>query len=437
MKRNTLLCLLGLMVLVALERCHGQGETAVPFLLIPASPEGNGMGGIAGTTVSGNPLAVLSNPGELGITSLDHYFVGGLYPSSTTWMPGMQNSDMHYTASAFGIGFNLKRVGLVPFGLSLGLAFSHVRFNEGTFKLTYPGPSADIRYFDAEEYTDNLSVGIGMDYFVRIGLGCTSKSVRSTLVPFEIQVHGKQGVASFSSYDFGLIVQVPVLEIIGRAKGAPIKFSEYFQPLFDISFSYARRNMGNVFVTYIDAAQADPLPRAAMLGLSYKVGLTVASSSGTWEVFSVTLAREAEDVLVERFPTPRDSTGASIGEPPAPQYLDGSGAIQFFNNVVLGAGNARITLRKGWQINLGNFVLLRGGSVQGRGESYKTSGYGLRLNGLLQLLWAFSPEFAKSPVAKFIITHVDFCYDHASSDYDNPNNLNEGVTYNGISIVVK
>lgn len=437
MKRNTLFCLLGLMVLVAMERCRGQGETAVPFLLIPASPEGNGMGGIAGTTAAGDPMAVLANPGQVGLASLSHCFLGGLYPSSTTWMPGIQNSDMSYNASAYILGLNLHSIGLSSFGLSIGLAYSRVYFDEGWFTVTSPDGPTPLGSFHAEEYTDNLSLGVGVDYVIKIGFGYTMKSVDSRLAPIDVQRQGRQGVANFSTYDIGLIGEIPVVKVFGRAFGTPTKISDVLEPVFDVSIGYAHNNMGSNFVAYIDSAQADPLPRCATLGLSYKAGLNISSSMGTWEILSGTLAREAEDVLVQRFPPPTDSAGNVIGEPPMPQYLDGSGAIQFLNNVVLGKGNSRITLRKGWQISVGDLVLLRGGSVRGRGESYATSGYGLRLSGLLQLLGAVTPAVSGSPLLRFIAMHLNVCYDHASSTYDDPGNLNDGVTYNGISLLVR
>ena len=40
----------------------GQGETAVPFLMIPNSVEGNGMGGIAASLVSDDAISTISNP---------------------------------------------------------------------------------------------------------------------------------------------------------------------------------------------------------------------------------------------------------------------------------------------------------------------------------------------------------------------------------------
>src|ERR1700690_2804213 len=147
-----------------------QGEAALPFLLIPSSPEGNGMGGIVGTTPTDNPLGILENPGQLGLTSLDHFFLGGLYPSSTAWLPGFNQPDINYSANAFSAGLNLNRVIAIPLGLSVGFAYSHIDHNLGLFAITGQDPTV-LGTFTSEEHSNNWSVGIGADYYVRLGLG--------------------------------------------------------------------------------------------------------------------------------------------------------------------------------------------------------------------------------------------------------------------------
>jgi hypothetical protein len=434
MKYITPAIALVLIVLTPSQTCRAQGEVALPFLLIPPSPQANGMGGINGSTISDDPLATLSNPGQLGLTSLDHYFSGGLYPSETSWLPGLQTSGPTLSASAFNAGFRLNRLLTLPFGLSAGIGYSHVSFNLGVFGATGSDPSM-ITHFSSEEHSNNLTLGIGIDYYVRLGLGYTYKSVESNLAPFNVQGQGRQGVSSVTTYDLGFIAEVPVMRVINEFAGSPVTLFSSVEPLLGISICYARSNLGDEFVTYIDPAGADPLPRNAMLGLSYKAGITREARAGRWELLSFTLAREADDILVERFPPTVDSLGVFTIRPP--QYADGSGSIQFVKNVILGEGNGRVTLRKGWQINLVELAFVRGGSVRGRGVSYTTSGYGFRLGGLLKLLDATTTTVSSSPAMVFILSHFDVRYDHASSTYDDPFNPNDGVTFNELSVVFR
>jgi hypothetical protein len=435
--RTALVLLFVCLAIFALSQiCRAQGESALPFLVTPSSPEGNGMGGIVGATPTDHPMGILENPGQLGMTALDHYFLVGFYPSSTEWLPGFGNPDITYSASAFSAGLNLKKVIPVPIDLSVGVAYSHVSLNYGLFALTGPDPSV-LSYFRPEDHSDNWSFGIGAEYYIKLGLGYTHKSVESNLAPFNVQGQGRQAVADVSTYDWGAIAQIPVTRIIEQLSGTPVIFWERVHPSLDITVGYARRNLGDDFVTYIDPAQADPFPRTAMLGMSYRGGFTLPFRSTSWEVLSFTLAREAEDLLVQRFPAPVDSNGIPTGEPPLPQYVGGSGAIQFFNNVIWGEGNGHITLRKGWQIGFGEFLQIRGGSVGGRGVSYTTTGYGLRLAPLLKLIALLSPATADSPVGGFILAHLDVGFDHASYTYDDLSNPNNGVTFNGLSVLIK
>lgn len=415
-----------------------QGESAVPFLLIVSSPEANGMGEIAASRATGNPLAVLANPGQLGTASLDYLLSGGFYPSSTTWLPGYQLQDMTYTASAFNAGLNLTRVVPLPLEIGVGFGYSHIGLDLGRFNIPGPGGGPDIlRSFDAEEHTDNWSAAVGVEYLLKIGFGYTYKNVVSSLAPFDVQGTGRQGVAKFGTYDLGMIASLPALEVIRKITGDPVTMFGTVLPQLDIGFGYARRNLGDHMVTYIDPAQADPLPRNVMLGLNYRFALTVRTPASLWTVASFTLAREAEDLLVQRFPPPTDSSGNIIGDPPPPQYVAGSGKLQFFDNVVLGKGNGHSTVRKGWEVGLVEVVFFRGGSVEGPGARYSTSGYGFSLRGVLKFLDVTAPAFASTSVIGFVAGHLDVRYDHASSDSDDTSDPTDGTTYNSVSLSIR
>ena len=436
MKSALAVLVLGLIFAPAAQQCRAQGEAALPFLLIPPSPQGDGMGGIIGSTISDDPLAMLANPGQLGLASLDHYFSVSYFPSATSWLPALHATDLNYRSSALSAGLKLNRFFSLPFELTAGVGYSNVTLNLGTFGISVDDPTV-LNYFSAEEHSNNLSFGIGVDYYLRLGLGYTLKMAQSNLAPFDVQRQGREGVAEATTYDIGMIGQLPVIGVLDRITGDLISLSGLAEPLLDISFGYARSNLGDDFVPYIDPGQADPLPRTARLGLSYKAGVTRRGPAANWELFSFTLAREAEDLLVERFPAPTDSFGNAIASPPPPQYVDGNGAIQFVKNVVLGEGNGRVTLRKGWQLNFGELFFLRGGSVTGRGVEYTTSGFGVHLGGVLKLLDNLSPAFSSTPFMGFVVSHIDIRYDHASSDYNDPYNPNNGVTFNALSVVVK
>ena len=395
------------------------------------------MGDISGSTISDNPMTTIANPGQLGVMGLDYFFSGALYPSSTTLFPASDIHEFSYSASAFNVGLKLNRFAQLPFGLGIGLGYSHINHDLGQFVKTGADGPDPIGTFSSEEHANNFSIGVGINYYVTIGIGYTTKSVESNLAPFNVQNLGKQGVAKTTTYDIGFVSRIPVMDVLGRISGSPIMLFDRAEPLLDIFFGSAHSNLGDKFVEYIDPEHADPLPRNAMIGISYKAGLWVQGSTARWEALSFTLAREADDILVHRFPPPPVDTLGVFHQPPSPVYVDGDGSIQFFNNVILGQGNNHLTLHKGWQINFGELFFLRGGSVRGRGSSYTTSGYGIQLSGIWKALDALSPRPSFSPALSFITSHFDARFDHASSDYDDPTNPNNGISYNGISLVIR
>ncbi len=419
------------------DQSLSQGDAAAPFLLIVSSPEANGMGGIAASRMTGNPLAVLANPGQLGTASLDYILSGGFYPSSTDLLPGFRAAGWRYTASAFSAGLNLQRVVPLPVGVGVGFGYSHIGNDLGQFTLSGLVGPGDIGYFYQEEYTDNWSVGVSVDYFAKVGFGYTNKHVVSSLSPEGPGPGRGPGVAKFGTYDLGMLAALPLMKLARQVSGDPLTLPGAIQPQVEIGFGYARRNLGDHFVTYVNPAQADPLPRNAILGLNYRFAFSVDPESSLWDLASFTLAREAEDLLVQRFPAPTDSSGNAIGDPPPPIYVAGSGKLQFFDNVVLGKANGHSTLRKGWEVGLLEVVFIRGGSVEGPEQRYSTTGYGISLRGLLKFLAVAAPAVVSTPTIGFIAVHINVRYDHASSDSDDLSNASNGTTYNSLSLSIR
>ncbi len=334
--------------------------------------------------------------------TLDHFLIAGTYTENTAWLPEFQLSDLTYNSFAINEGVNFQQFSKLPFGLSVGYGYSKIIFNLGTFTITGPNGPGTIGSFEMKESAENFDFGIGFEYVVKIGLGYTVKYVDSYLgLPV-----GNPAEAKFSTYDLGLIMTVPVFGIISKFREESIAFGNDIEPIFDITFGYSKKNLGNDPVTY-GFEEYYAQPRTALMGLSWKAGIIAHASTQKWEVISFTLAREAEDVLVKQ-------SGFSPGPP---QYVDGSGDIQFFRNVIAGEWGGKITLRKGWQSNIGEFFYMSGGRSDGQGLGYSTQGYAFRLAGILKTIEALNSSVSDSPVFKFLVNHVDVRFDH-SQEYN-------------------
>jgi len=142
-----------LLIISSLSFAQG-GSTAVPFLLISSSPEGNGMGGATASTPTDDALATISNPGQLGLFSLNNGFNAEKYSPKTEWLPEFSLPGLTYSSEAANVGANIGRLCGLPFSLSAGFGYSRVDFELGNFVIT--DESADfLGQFNAYETSDN------------------------------------------------------------------------------------------------------------------------------------------------------------------------------------------------------------------------------------------------------------------------------------------
>jgi hypothetical protein len=161
-----------------------------------------------------------------------------------------------------------------------------------------------------------------------------------------------------------------------------------------------------------------------MLGLSVELGVVSKALSSDWKILSLTWARQAEDLLVKRYPN-----GGF-------EYRGWFGDIRPFDNLILGKWGGNVVLRKGWQFEVGEILSVRGGSFTGTGSlSYGTSGYSIRLSGFLKLIEAIDRSTVTGTWLGFVRDHIDLQY-HSSS-YGGEYSTVSGTLFKGINLVVR
>jgi len=400
---------------------HAQGESAVPFILITSSVDGNGMAGISGTIPSEVATAPIANPAQLGLFSLKDLFSGAVYPSQINWLPEFNIKGLAYTTTGFSAGVNLQNLVSLPFPVSIGLGYSRIRLDLGRFMITNSSGPTPIGSFDAYETSDQFSVGLGFEYLVRIGIGFNTKRIVSRLSPTGTEMEAGTGDARVWASDFGAMVHAPLIDIASALADDRIEMLPGLEPLIDLSFGYVHGNEGGE-VRYVDAAMADPLPRKALLGLALDMGLALRVNDVRWRLMSFTLAREAEDLLINR---KNDGTFT---------YQTGMGDLKFFENVIEGKLNDKATVRKGWQVQVGEILFVRGGRVSMPGLRYSTSGLGIHLNGVFRLLDVLMPENPQ-PWVRYIADNFDLQL--CTSSYGDTTSPIDGTTFTQLNIVVR
>ena len=420
-KRNGLLLSLLVFGAAAVSCLHAQGESAVPFILITSSVDGNGMAGISATVPSEVATAPIANPGQLGLFSLRNLFSGTLYPSKTDWLPEVNVKGLTYNTFGVSAGYNLQNLVSLPFPVSIGLGYSRIRLDLGRFTVTGPSGPTPIGTFDSYETSDQFTTGIGLEYIVQVGIGFTTKRIVSSLTPAGTEVGQGTGEARVWASDFGVLVKAPLVDVASALAGGRPELLSGLEPMADLSFGYVDGNEGKE-VRYVDVAMADPLPRKALLGVGLEVGAALRVRDSRWRLVSFTLAREAEDLLIVR-----QSDGSFT-------YQTGMGDLSFIENVIEGKLNTKATVRKGWQVQAGEFLFVREGRVSMPGLRYSTRGFGIHLNGLFKLLDIALPETQEGWI-RYVADHFDLQL--STSSYGDTTSPIDGTTFTQLSVVVR
>ncbi len=424
MRTVTFAFISALWILFFTSAAIAQGETAVGFLTVTPGPQAFGIGGASAVIPSDDAIAPEANPAHLGLFSLTNLFSASTYTPRSEWLPEFQISGMSYGVSAVNVGYNLRPLLSLPFDLGIGLGYSRVSMDLGTFVITSPEGPEPIGSFQSRESADIFSLGLGIDYYVRLGVGFNFKNIDSKLAPAGAGTEQGTGEATQTATDFGALLDIPVLQIASQLSDQSFDVMPGITPFLDLSFGYVRANVGGEIV-YIDPAQADPLPRTSTLGAGVKAGFAMKVRGSSWQLASFRLVHQADDILVTRY-----NNGAF-------SYRSGVGDIRFWDDVVIGKYNAAITSRRGWELQLGEFFAWREGFVERpNDDGYGTSGFSFSVGGVLKLLCVFDrPLQEDDSWFGFVIDHFDLQFHSAQQKAGRAVQLAD--SFQSLNLVVK
>lgn len=404
-----------LLISISLANAFAVSEAALLFLLISPSPRANGMGDTFMALPENDAMAAIYNPGNLGLFSLQNITSIGFYPQHVPWLPNL-TSDLFYNCRAINFGFRLNK----NFFAGMGYHYIFVDLGKQLFTDEHGNPYAS---FGNWEKAQALTLGIGGNFGVNMGLGMSIKYIESQLGARRIDSGYKSTRADIFAYDFGGVVQVPVFELLNPSFDLPLTNNLSLYPLLVPAIAYSLNNYGDEIV-YIDESQADPIARVARIGYSIDSGILLDFKNSSWKLISWKWAREAEDLLVKR-----SAPGDRI------EYQSGIGDIRFFHDLIEWKANPVIIKRGGWEINLGETFYFREGKYDDPEGLvfYKTTGYGIGITGLLKL---GAEIFSQNQTIKFLADHVDIQY-HWSKMKIAPWHPLYGTEFKGINLVIK
>jgi Type IX secretion system protein PorV len=249
-----------------------QGESAVPFLLISPNSRSSGIGE-SGTGSADDASAIFWNPAGLA-------FLKGQEISIThaNWLPQFHQSDLFYDYLNY-------REDIEDIGGTIGASITYL--NLGEFIRTGPGGPEEIGRFKAFEFA--VTGGYATKVLDDLGVGINLRYIQSSLSPIGTDQEQGAGIARTVSFDIAAMYKPTSLPLLG-----------------DIGNSFSVGvNLSNIGpkVTYIDAAQADPLPTNLRLGFGVKL-LQDEYNEMTYSLdFSRLLVRRRPEIV-----DPNDST---------------------------------------------------------------------------------------------------------------------------------
>ncbi len=257
---------LGLMIAFGINNTVlAQGEAAVPFLLIAPDSRGGGIGE-SGAGLADNSSAVFWNPAGIAfLTGQEFSF------THSNWLPQFK-LDLFYDYATYRNYIE---------ELDGSVTASVTYMNYGEFVRTgpdSPDPLGTFRSFDMA-VTAGYATKLSEDW----GLGVNLRLIHSRLSDQPTGQEQGTGTATSVSFDLGFM---------WRPTSLILPFTDYdLGNKFSIGLNLS--NLGPK-ISYIDRAQADPIPTQFRLGFAYRILSD--------EYNSLTYTLDFTKLLVRRYP---------------------------------------------------------------------------------------------------------------------------------------
>ncbi|MCI0514879.1 hypothetical protein L0128_16820 [candidate division KSB1 bacterium] len=333
------------------------------FLSISPSPSANGAGNCYSLNFNTDPMAIFKNPASLGFLASRCQASAAFYPQKIQWLPQFTES-LTYDAQVYMTGLNFQPILKIP--CALGFSYQRIDFDLGGQFLTNETSPEPIGVFHAYNKANGFSTALAFYYYLHLSIGYAHKWMESQLGPLIQENTWHDVKANPSAYDWGVILELPVFDLISKQHPAACLFAGRLQPRLDLSTFYAHTNHGDR-VIYIDASQADPLPRTVHTGVNLHLGLEYRGAQSATQLLGFKWAREAEDLLVAYQPSGHWA------------YRSGFGDIEFLKHILGNQSNPAAISKQGWQLELAECLYLRGGTYDDLENQicYQTQGWGI------------------------------------------------------------
>lgn len=264
------ICMLAAVLMLS-GKVLAQGESAVPFLLIGPNSLNAGMGE-TGTGLVNDASAMFWNPAGLG-------FQKGIQVTIThsPWLPGLGLSDLFY--DYLSAKYHLKKL-----KGTLGASITYLNIGKIIKTDEFGNEIGDYQAFDGA-----LAIGYGTKVTRDLAVGVVTRFIYSRLAVDPVA--GEQGTGTAYNLSFDI-------STLWRPTKTKLKF---INDRLGIGVNIS--NIGPK-ITYVDNAQADPLPTNLRLGFGYDIYKS--------EYNNLTLTADFAKLLVKRNGTESDPVYKAI-----------------------------------------------------------------------------------------------------------------------------
>lgn len=240
-------------------------STGVPFLLIGPNSRFGAMGE-TGTAIADDASAMHWNPSGLA------YQTTGSEVNFThsPWLAGLGLSDLFYDYMA-GRKYVKSLKGTV------GFDFTYLNIGEVIYTDEL-GRTDESKNYKAYEFA--IALAYATKVRENLGIGVTARFIYSRLSPNNLHVANEKGTGTAYTTSFDL-------SMLWKLQSGPKLLKNKFSLGINLS------NLGPK-ISYVDAAQADPIPTQLRLGLAYNIFKNAGND--------LTLTADFSKLLVNRLP---------------------------------------------------------------------------------------------------------------------------------------
>ena len=278
-------------LVVVLLLAQGGPAEATQVQLFSPSVRVNGMGQ-AGVALPDEPAGYY-NPSSAALSSPAHTLQSRFYLSE---MPIFADASSTITYSYFAAQAATERVfnrlsWKGPTRLRAAFYGYRTKLDSGPVAIPNETSTAIDTFFNAE-VANNIGISLALRSVVDLGIGATARWISAEIL-------GAEGSAK--TYDLGLMVVVPVVDVVKCLTRWDFARNHPLRPKLDVGLGVMWQNRGRAAITYIarqgplvelNLIPSSPLPATKRHGWSGSLGMDWSSDSLTLALGRVTFSQE-------------------------------------------------------------------------------------------------------------------------------------------------